>query len=133
MAMPSAAAVAQTCVRMHDSEDKVAACTRPRQLELAIVLRMQGRPLRLANDSDCGGKEATEIPLLGQEDRPLALALSLLPAASRNILKNFIPSLVMPPAHACPIATTNLVVAMGNRPIGPVGLLISIAYRWAYR
>ena len=37
-------------------------------------------------------------PLLDQEDRSLALACSLVSDASRHILKNCIPSLLMPPA-----------------------------------
>ena len=40
------------------------------------------------------GKSAAENPLLGQEGMPLALAFSLLPAASRHILKSRIPAVL---------------------------------------
>ena len=70
----------------------------------AVTIKKWARPLRLAkfNDSDCAQEKVRE-PLAGpaQEDRSLALALSLLSAAFQHILKNRIPSLLMPPQAAC--------------------------------
>ena len=63
---------------------------------VTMAIKRWPRPLRLANGSDC--RNRLENPLLDQEGRPLALVSSLLSTASRHILKNCIPSLLMPPA-----------------------------------
>ena len=81
---------------------------------------MWPRPFRSAN---CGGcRKNPEKPFPGQGGRPLALVFSLLSAASRHILKNRIPSLLMPPACS---------TAKGSAVCGCT--LPYLAYAYAYR
>ena len=60
----------------------------------------------------------SEDPLLDQDDRPLALAFSLLYAASWHILKNCIPSLLM--QFACSTAKDSRWRGRGRRSNGPL-------------